>query len=80
MSKEIITVRVDRDQREALDRIAQGFDRDRSYILNEAIECYLQMHQWQIEEIERAIIEAEEGDFANEEEVKEVFARLIDEN
>lgn len=69
MSKETITFRVNREKREALDAIAKGLDRDRSYILNQAIENYLEMHQWQVEEIEKAIVQADAGDFASEEEV-----------
>jgi predicted transcriptional regulator len=34
------------------------------------------MHQWQIEEIKQAAAEADAGDFATEEEVTAVFARL----
>jgi predicted transcriptional regulator len=37
MSKENITFRLDSDRRVALDAIAAGLDRDRSYIINEAI-------------------------------------------
>jgi predicted transcriptional regulator len=46
MSKEIITLRIDSEKRIALDRLAQGFDRDRSYILNQAIDYYLHINQW----------------------------------
>lgn len=76
MSKENITFRLDSEKRTALDVIAAGLDRDRSYILNEAINLYLEMHQWQIEEIQRGIAEADAGDFASKEEVQTVFARL----
>jgi predicted transcriptional regulator len=76
MSKENITFRLDSDKRAALDAIAAGMDRDRSYLINEAITLYLEMHQWQIEEINRAIAEAEAGDFATEEEVTATFTRL----
>ena len=80
MNKETITFRVNRDKREALDLIAQGLDRDRSYVLNQAIENYLEMHRWQIEEINKAIAEADAGDFASDEEVDAVFDKLSHEN
>ena len=76
MSKENITFRLDSEKRAALDSIAVGLDRDRSYLINEAITLYLEMHQWQIEEIQSGIAEADAGDFATEEEVNAVFARL----
>jgi predicted transcriptional regulator len=45
MSKEIITLRIDSEKRIALDLLAQVFDRDRSYILNQAIDYFLQINQ-----------------------------------
>ncbi len=51
MSKENVTFRLDAEKRNALDTIAAGLDRDRSYVINEAIALYLEMHQWQIQEI-----------------------------
>lgn len=76
MSKENITFRIDSDQKAALDAIAAGMNRDRSYVLNEAVATYLEMYQWQIEEIQKGIAEADAGDFASDEEVKATFARL----
>jgi predicted transcriptional regulator len=76
MSKENITFRLDSDRRVALDAIAAGLDRDRSYIINEAINLYLEVYHWQIEEIQRGVAEADAGDFATEDEVQAVFARL----
>ena len=78
MSKENITFQLDSEKREALDAIATAMDRDRSYLLNEAVQLYLELHQWQIAEIQQGIQEADAGDFASDEEVAEVFARLTD--
>ena len=77
IAKETITFRVDHHKRAALDAIAKELDRDRSYLLNEAIENYIEMYKWQIEEINIAIAEADTDDFANDEEVDAVFGRLI---
>ncbi|MUG95219.1 CopG family transcriptional regulator [Scytonema sp. UIC 10036] len=78
MSKENVTFRLDSNKRVTLDAIAAGMDRDRSYVINEAINLYLEIHHWQIEEIHKGIAEADAGDFASEEEVQAVFARLTD--
>ncbi|WP_339376337.1 CopG family ribbon-helix-helix protein [Calothrix sp. NIES-2098] len=48
--------------------------------MNEAIDAYLEMHHWQIEEIQRGITEAETADFASDEEVKATFAKLTNTN
>ena len=71
---------VDSDKKEALRAIATVMDRDISYLLNEAIASYLEMYQWLLEEINKGVAEAEAGDFASEDEVQAVFAKLINEN
>ncbi|WP_341527455.1 ribbon-helix-helix domain-containing protein [Nostoc sp. UHCC 0302] len=45
MSKENITFRIDSDKKAALDAIAAGMNRDRSYVLNEAVAAYLKTYQ-----------------------------------
>ena len=76
MSKENITFRLDSEKKALLDAIAAGLDRDRTYVLNEAVQLYLEMHYLQIAEIEQGLVEAEAGDFATDEEVQTVFAKL----
>jgi predicted transcriptional regulator len=76
MSKENITFRLDSETRAALDAIATVMERDRSAILNEAVRLYLELHQWQIEEIQQGIAEADAGDFASDAEVDDLFAKL----
>ena len=76
MSKENITFRLDGEKRAVLDAIAAGLDRDRTYVLNEAVQLYLEMHYLQVAEIEQGLAEAEAGDFASDEEVQTVFAKL----
>ena len=76
MSKENIMFLIDRDRKAALDAIAIHCNCDRSYILNEAVATYLEMYQWQTEEIQTGIAEANTGDFADDEEVKATFVRL----
>jgi predicted transcriptional regulator len=76
MSKENITFPLDSEKRAVLDTIASGLDRDRNYVLNEAVDLYLEIYQWQVAEINAGIAEAEAGDFATDEEVKTVFAKL----
>lgn len=75
MGKSTITFRLDTVKREALDTIADINDRDRSYILNEAIDTYLDLHKWQAEHIKKSLRQAQAGQFASEREVRKVFAR-----
>jgi predicted transcriptional regulator len=69
-----ITFRLDEDKLDFLDRLARSMDRDRSYLINQAIEDYLEVRRWQIEQIRQAIAEADAGNFASEEEVQAAFA------
>ncbi len=74
MSTENITFRLDGEKRVSIDAIAARLDRDRSYVLNQAVDMYLEVYQSQIAEIEAGLAEADAGDFATDEEVESVFA------
>jgi predicted transcriptional regulator len=74
--QETITFRLDHTKRAALDAIAKELDRDRSYLLNEAIENYIEIYKWQIAEINLAIAEADAEDFASDEDVDTIFGRF----
>jgi len=75
MTKETVTFRIDAEKRAILDRLAEKRDRDRSYLLNEAVDAYLDVHAWQIAHIEEGLRQAEAGDFADEAEVAAVYDR-----
>ena len=80
MSQENFTFLLDSEQKEALRAIANVTDRDLTYILNEAIASYLETYQWLLDEIHTGLDEAEAGDFASNDEVQAVFAKLINGN
>jgi len=69
MEKYNVTVRLDSDDVTVLDRLAEYFDRDRSYLIKQAIASYIEMHQWQLEELEKAIVEADAGEVLPHEQV-----------
>ena len=71
-----VTCRIAGDRVALLDKLGTHYDRDRSYLVNQAVEGFLAMHEWQIAEIERALKEAEAGDFATDAEVRETFKKL----
>ena len=75
MDKTTVTFRIDSDLKDALDAIAQGMDRDRSYVLNEAVSAYLDTHRWQIDHIKEGMRQADAGEFATEAEVAAAFRR-----
>jgi RHH-type rel operon transcriptional repressor/antitoxin RelB len=79
MSKSTITFRADSQSKKALDEIATALDRDRSYVLNEALRSYIEAYHLQVEEIKKAVREADAGEFASPAEVKSVFSKLTQE-
>jgi predicted transcriptional regulator len=72
-----VTIRLDQeDKLEALDRLASAMDRSRNWVINRALDLYIAEQAWQVEEIQKAIAEADRGEFATDEEVTAAFARF----
>ncbi|WP_225896622.1 CopG family ribbon-helix-helix protein [Amazonocrinis nigriterrae] len=75
LSEETITFHLDSEKRKSLDEIALLLDRDRSYVLNEAINAYLEIYSWQLDHIKEGLRQADAGEFATPEEVAAAFAK-----
>jgi predicted transcriptional regulator len=73
--KKTITFRLDAEKLEALDLIADGLERDRSWVLGEAVESYLEIQRWHVGHIKEGLQQAEAGRFAKESDVAKVFAK-----
>lgn len=76
MPSETLTIRIDSEMRKALDAIASCQDRDRTYVVKEALRAYLEVYQWQVAHIQQGLAEADAGKFAAEADVKKVIAKL----
>lgn len=76
MPREVMTVRVEPRTRKALDGIASALDRDRIYVVNQALQSYIDVHRWHIEHIQRGLREANAGKFAPKAEVDRVTGRF----
>ena len=70
-----MTIRLDAETKDQLDRLAQATQRSKSFLAAEAIREYIETNEWQIEEIKAAIAEADAGDFAPEGEVKAITGK-----
>lgn len=57
-----ISLRITGEKKDALDKIAASLDRDRSWVINEAIDNYLDLYQWQVEHIGVALRKANTRD------------------
>jgi len=56
-----------------IDELAAVQDRDRSYIINQALDVYLDVMEWQLAHIKEGLRQAEAGEFATGDEVKSAF-------
>jgi predicted transcriptional regulator len=62
MSSTTFTVRVDADPKERLERLAKSTGRSRSFLAAEAINQYLEVNEWQVAGINRAIASLDRGE------------------
>lgn len=70
MGKHTVSFRLDADKVTALDTLAEAQDRDRTYLLNEAVAAYLDVQKWQMEQIKKSLNQAEAGDLLLHSKVK----------
>lgn len=71
-----VSFRTDAKKIQALDALASVQDRDRSYLLNQAVDNYLDLQQYHLELIENGIREADAGDLIDHSEVKKMISKL----
>lgn len=70
-----MTLRVSDDLKAKLDRYAHLTGRSMSYVAATAVEEYLAWRVPQLDDLNRAIKEADAGKFASDEEVKAIFTK-----
>jgi predicted transcriptional regulator len=70
-----MTIRLEESVKDKLEQLADATHRSRSFLAAEAIRAYVEVNEWQIQEIHAALTEADAGDFATEEELAAVRAK-----
>jgi len=75
--KETVSFRIDSSKKDSLDAIAESLDRDRTFVINEAIAHYVEIHEWQINHIKKGVEQANRGEFATEEEIQTVLKKYL---
>ena len=68
-----VTIRLEETTKNKLEKLADATHRSRSFLAAEAIKAYVDSNEWQINEIQAAIAEADAGDFASDAEVQAVI-------
>jgi len=72
-----MTIRIDEHTKKQLGKLAESSQRSKSFLAAEAIKTYIELNAWQMQEIETALVEADDGQFASDEEVTTVIEKWI---
>ena len=71
----VLTLRLASKLKKQLDRLSKAMDRSRSFVAAQAIQEFVTLNEWQICEIKKALVEADRGDIARDEEVQQTVKR-----
>ncbi len=63
------------EKRKKLNQIADSLDTTLSSVLNDAVDNYIELHEWQLAHIKRGVQQAEKRNFASAKAVKKVFEK-----
>lgn len=70
-----MTIRLDDDLKRRLENLADSTHRSKSYLATEAIRDFVELNEWQVQEIKTAIQEANNGEFATDAAAANVFKK-----
>jgi predicted transcriptional regulator len=71
----MMSMRLPDDLTNQLDLLANATGRSKSFLAGQAIRDYIDRESWQISEITQAISEAENSDFATDDEMSSISAK-----
>lgn len=71
-----VSFRMPAETVDTLDALAETMERDRTYLLNEAVERYLELNEYHIRLIEKGLRAAQAGEFVPDAEMKKLAARM----
>ena len=75
MEKQTVTFPLDSDKVAALDTLAEALERDRDSLLNEAVTAYLNVQEWQVQQIKAGLRQAEAGELIEHAQVRQMAAK-----
>ncbi len=68
-----MTIRLEPELKARLDKLSAATRRSKSFLAAEAVREFIELNEWQIEEIKDALQEADAGDFASDQDIRAVF-------
>ena len=66
-----MTLRLNEETSKALEALAKATDRSKSYLALRAIDEFIRLNAWQVEEIRKGIAEADAGEFVEHKDLKQ---------
>ena len=75
MKKQTVSFRLESDKVAELDALAGLMDRDRTYLLGEAVGAYLETQQWHLEQVQAGLAEANADRVVKHSKVKAMAAK-----
>jgi predicted transcriptional regulator len=75
MSAKTINVRLPEALYNQIEELAKATARTKSFLTIDALTTYVERESWQIRDIHEGIMEADAGEFATDDQVKDVFAK-----
>jgi predicted transcriptional regulator len=76
-NKKTISFRLEPEKVAALDKLAKAQTRDRTFLLSQAVDAYLDVQRWQIEHIKEGLRQADAGMGADHMEVRAKWRRRL---
>ena len=68
-----MTIRLENELKDRLDRLADATQRSKSFLAAEAIRDFIELNEWQVQEIKDSLKEADNNDFASDAAVNNTF-------
>ncbi len=68
-----MTIRLEPELKCRLDKLSIATHRSKSFLAAAAVREFIEINEWQIEEMKQAIKEADDGDFAQDQELSTVL-------
>lgn len=68
-----MTIRLEPELKSRLDKLSASTHRSRSFLAAEAVREFVEINEWQIQEIENAVKEANASDFSTDQELQAVL-------
>ncbi len=70
-----MTIRLETELKSRLGKLSEATHRSKSFLAAEAVREFIELNEWQIEEIKASIKEAGAGDFSSKQEVQAIFSK-----